>query len=356
MNKERFIAANAIALITHGALQPLDLIKVRSQMLQEGKTFNGLAFQRGVHPTLLFNEIYAAGGGYKKFWTSFDGFFARTVAYTSARVWGFLYFYDWVNHDPRRVARWDFFMYAGLAGGMVAGVLTNPFDIVFTRMQVDEMYPQGYKRNYKSFAEGFAKVAEEGALFRGAGVNGLKIGALLASMTMINDLAKEQSYYFLGPSWINRFWATLSACVVGTVASLPFDMIRTRMHTMRPLPNGELPYKNSLDCLVKIQKYECSIHHSSNYQSFLIGGYAYGARLFGICYLSQFLLDYYYGMKKQEEQWTPARHGQLGGITFDIHDPYTLAYHKLAVRTYTKPANNWTNAMHPDSHTHLLWA
>ena len=30
---------------------------------------------------------------------------------------------------------------AGLAGGLVAGVVTNPIDIVFARMQVDELYP-----------------------------------------------------------------------------------------------------------------------------------------------------------------------------------------------------------------------
>jgi hypothetical protein len=41
---------------------------------------------------------------------------------------------------------------AGMAGGFVAGVVTNPVDLVFSRMQVDEMYPEGYRRNYRSFA------------------------------------------------------------------------------------------------------------------------------------------------------------------------------------------------------------
>lgn len=43
-----------------------------------------------------------AGGGLKKFYSSFDAFFLRTVGYTTARVWSFLYFYDWINPDPRR--------------------------------------------------------------------------------------------------------------------------------------------------------------------------------------------------------------------------------------------------------------
>lgn len=44
MNKERFIAANVMALVTHGITQPLDLVKVRSQMLQEGKLYTGIGF------------------------------------------------------------------------------------------------------------------------------------------------------------------------------------------------------------------------------------------------------------------------------------------------------------------------
>lgn len=64
----------------------------------------------------------------------FDGWFARTVTYTTARVWGFLYFYDWLNPDPRRVARMDWYTMAGFAGGMVAGIVSNPVELVYTRM------------------------------------------------------------------------------------------------------------------------------------------------------------------------------------------------------------------------------
>ena len=112
--------------------------------------------------------------------------------------------------------------------------------------------------------DGFYKAMEEGALFRGALANGLKVGALCASMTSLFDLCKENSYYFLGPSWVNRFWATAVAVTIGTVVSMPFDMVKTRLQTMRPLPNGVLPYSGVFDCLVKILKYECNMEKSSN--------------------------------------------------------------------------------------------
>lgn len=51
-------------------------------------------------------------------------------------------FYDWLNPDPRRTARPDWMIMAGMAGGFVAGVVVNPIDMVFTRMQCDEMLPE----------------------------------------------------------------------------------------------------------------------------------------------------------------------------------------------------------------------
>jgi hypothetical protein len=193
---------------------------------------------------------------------SIDTFLLRTVAYTSARIWGFTYFYDKMNKDPRRLARPDAYVTAGIAGGFIAGVLTNPFDIVFNRMQVDELYPEAARRNYKHFLDGAYKVMEEGALFRGAIPNGLKLAAICSSMTNIFDWCKENSYYFFGPHWINRLWGTAVAVSIGTAVSMPFDMIRTRLHTMRPLPTGEMPYNGVLDCIAKICKYECNQRYS----------------------------------------------------------------------------------------------
>ena len=59
-------------------------------------------------------------------------------------------------------------------------------------------------------------------------------------------------YYYFGPIMLNRFLATSLAVGCGVALSQPFDTIRTRMHIMRPLPNGELPYINSIDCANKV--------------------------------------------------------------------------------------------------------
>lgn len=103
-------------------------------MLQEGKTFIGLGMQRGWYPFQILEEMNAAKGGLARYYSTIDAFLLRTVSYTTARIWAFGYFYDKVNKDPRRMARFDYFLGAGVAGGAVAGIITNPVEIVFNRM------------------------------------------------------------------------------------------------------------------------------------------------------------------------------------------------------------------------------
>ena len=81
----------------------------------------------------------------KKFYTSYEGFFFKTVGYTTVRVSAFLYFYDWFNKDPRRYARPEMLLYSAIPAGLITGILTNPIDLVFTRMQAEELYHKNYR-------------------------------------------------------------------------------------------------------------------------------------------------------------------------------------------------------------------
>lgn len=347
--KERFVVANTIALITHGITQGFDLIKVRSFMLQEGKTFNGIGLHRGYNLMKLKREIVKQGGPKVGIWyTNYEGFLARTLAYTTSRTWAYLYFYDRLNHDPRRHARPDRTAMAGVAGGLVAGVLSNPFEIVFTRMQVDDMYKKGYRRGYTSFYDGLVQTAAEGALFRGAIANGLRIAGLISCATSFHDWFKENAYYFLGPHFINRFVATLVASIIATAASMPFDTIRTRLYTQRQLPNGKWPYAGTTDCISKIIKYEANIKNHGNLQAFYAGAYAHLGRFFLITYVSQYLVDFYHFNGKKELLWEPSKYNEHPTKAFYHWEPFTLAYHKGYVNSTKVEGIEETEALTPD--------
>lgn len=153
-------------------------------------------------------------------------------------------------------------------------------------MQADAMYPEQCRRNYKNFVDGFIKVAQEGALYRGALANGFKYAGLVSVGGGMYDWVKENAYYFLGPITALRLVGTLVGVACAVAVSMPFDTVRTRLHTMRPLPNGQMPYQGFVDCALKIWKYECSPDKVSNFGSFYTGGQPYALRLYGIALIS----------------------------------------------------------------------
>lgn len=57
-----------ISTVTNVALGPLELLKVRAQLLQEGRTVHGGNLERGAPTIKMFNEIIEAGHGVRGMW------------------------------------------------------------------------------------------------------------------------------------------------------------------------------------------------------------------------------------------------------------------------------------------------
>ena len=161
------------------------------------------------------------------------------------------------------------------------------------------------------------------------------------------DYLKEHMFYFFGPIMPNRLIGTAVGVGCAVAASMPFDAVATRMHTMRPLPNGQMPYLSSIDCFTKILKHECSFEHLSNFGAFYSGGQAYFLRLYLIAIVSQYLLDYYHHSSKVSEYWQPARFHYHSGLDYDIHNPYTDGFNNLLVHSYV--AQQTMPGLHPMS-------
>ena len=214
------------------------------------------------------------------------------------------------------------------------------------------MYPEQCRRNYKNFVDGILKVAQEGALFRGAMANGLKLAGLVSVASGTYDYFKENAFFFLGPVSLNRLVGTAIGCATAMTLSMPFDAIKTRLHMMRPLPNGQYPYNGFFDCMFKMIKYECSPKKFSNYGTFYTGGQAYFVRLYAIALVSQWILDYYHSNNYVQEFWQPARYHYPSGIDYDIHDPYTDGPNKMMV--YNWSANAGFPGLHPDGKSSMV--
>lgn len=58
-----------ISVLSNMATAPLELIKVRAQLLQEGRRLHGFGWDRGVPSFRVFNEIIESGAGLRGLWT-----------------------------------------------------------------------------------------------------------------------------------------------------------------------------------------------------------------------------------------------------------------------------------------------
>ncbi len=234
--------------------------------------------------------------------------------------------------------------FAGFLGGFFAGVITNPIDIVYNRQVADALYPNHLQRNYSSFIDGLIKVHAEGAVFRGAVAGGVAYGMLNGGMSSFYDYLKEYFYWFFGPSNFLRPMILLPTTFLGVCLYLPFDNIRTRFHTMTPLPNGEMPYKGFLDAFFKILKYEADVFKYSSPIAFLNGGVPAFWRLFISLFIGINVTDYAFSNNHLEgELWEPST---VYSGPHQGHIPHEPAYidrydSKLSpVKVRSKPEQN----------------
>jgi hypothetical protein len=193
-----------------------------------------------------------------------------------------------------------------MANGISAfllGILANPFEIVYNRIVSEQLFPPNNRRNYTGLVDGLTKCLSEGVLMRGAFATALSYGIFFGSISSIYDFLKEYYYYFFGPTYWLRPACLSIATGVGCYLSLPFDNIKTRMHTMSALPDGRLPYTSVFDCFFKIWNYECNYKKYSNLHAFHTSFVPYYLRCFTTLYMGVLISDYAFRKNYQEDDF-----------------------------------------------------
>jgi len=120
---------------------------------------------------------------------------------------------------------------AGIAGATGA-IVSNPFELINTRIIADGAIYKPHRRNYESFSDAYQKISKGGnrALYKGGLANVIRTVALNVSLTGPYDYLKEKMYITFGDAdlfnhHISLIWATFW----GTLAVLPFENVRVRM-------------------------------------------------------------------------------------------------------------------------------
>ena len=237
------------------ATQPFDTMKVLKQVKAEK------AGNENLQKISLFSTSQGYSHMIRSLYKGLDSAVIRQLTYTGTRmgVYKSLYGRYQKTHEKVPLAMKSLF---GLTAGFMGSLVGNPSDLILIRMQSDLVLPPGERRGYKNFGNAFIRIIrEEGflSLFRGSSPTILRAMVLNATQLSMFDQAKEilDSYTETNKSSLGiRTAASAIAGFFASFSSLPFDNIKTKMQKMKKLPNGEFPYKNTLDALQKSIKNE----------------------------------------------------------------------------------------------------
>lgn len=123
-------------------------------------------------------------------------------------------------------------------GGLIAGFIGTPADMVGVRMQNDAKLPLDQQRNYKNAFDGLYRVyKEEGVrrLFTGANSHIARSVCMnIGQLTFYDEVKNFLISYQFKDNISTHFLASLMAGAAATTLSQPIDVIKTRMMNARP--------------------------------------------------------------------------------------------------------------------------
>jgi solute carrier family 25 (mitochondrial oxoglutarate transporter), member 11 len=152
--------------------------------------------------------------------------------------------------------------YCSLFAGAFGSFIGTPCDLALVRMQADSTLPAAERRNYKHVFDAFGRIIkEEGVLscWNGATPTICRAMSLNLAMLVTYDECKERLTAKMGKDTNPRliqFGSSMTAAVATSIASLPFDNLKTKLQKMKKGPDGKFPYEGFIDCARKTRANE----------------------------------------------------------------------------------------------------
>lgn len=231
-------------------VQPLDLVKNRMQLAGQGS--KAREYKTSFHCLFSILRTEGVGGVY----TGLSAGLLRQATYTTTRLGIYTILFEKMTSADGRPP--NFFIKAGI--GMTAGAIGafvgTPAEVALIRMTADGRMPVAERRGYTNVFNALARITrEEGltTLWRGCVptmARALVVNAAqLASYSQSKQALLDSGYF--GDDILCHFCASMISGLVTTAASMPVDIVKTRIQNMRYI-DGKPEYKNGLDVLARV--------------------------------------------------------------------------------------------------------
>jgi len=244
---EPFVLGGASGMMATCCIQPLDMIKVRIQLLGEGS-------KTATTNPLVVGKNIIANEGFASLYKGLSAALLRQATYTTARLGIFRSLSSAMETPGKPTPFWKKTV-AGLAAGGLGSIIGTPADVALIRMQADGTLPVDQRRNYTGVSNALIRIVrEEGfnGMFKGCLPVVTRAMALNVGMLATHDQALDTIAQYTPNKVVQNFSAKMCAGFFASFFSLPFDFVKTRIQKQKKGPDGTFPYKSSIHCVQKV--------------------------------------------------------------------------------------------------------
>ncbi|XP_002160691.1 mitochondrial 2-oxoglutarate/malate carrier protein isoform X1 [Hydra vulgaris] len=249
----RFLMGGTAGMAATCIVQPMDLVKTRMQM-------SGIAGVAKEHKTAMHALLsISKKEGIFALYNGLSAGLLRQATYTTVRLGIYTNLTDNFKGADGNISFSQKCLF-GMIAGAVGAFVGTPAEIALIRMTNDGRLPKSEQRAYKNvFNALFRITTEEGVftLWRGCTPTVVRAifvnAAQLATYAQSKQMLLETKYF--EDNIMCHFAASMVSGLATTWASLPADIVKTRIQSMKVI-NGKPEYKNGLDVLTTVVKRE----------------------------------------------------------------------------------------------------
>jgi len=198
-----------------------------------------------------FSQRVIANEGIGSLYSGLSAGITRQIFYATSRFGLYEVFRDQLA-KYRETDIWSRLLVGCLSGG-AAAFISCPAEVSLVRISNDRSLPEAKRRNYKSVVDAGLRIARtEGISTFWRGSMPFVNRAMLVGATQVGTYDQfRQMYARAGvPEGLpNVFCASMTAGLLYSLITMPFEAVKNRMASQEPNAKGELVYKNTFQSM-----------------------------------------------------------------------------------------------------------
>uniref|UniRef100_A0A452FB86 Mitochondrial 2-oxoglutarate/malate carrier protein n=2 Tax=Caprinae TaxID=9963 RepID=A0A452FB86_CAPHI len=236
-------------------VQPLDLVKNRMQLSGEGAKTREYKTSFHALTSILRAE------GLRGIYTGLSAGLLRQATYTTTRLGIYTVLFERLTGTDGTPPGFLLKAVIGMTAGATGAFVGTPAEVALIRMTADGRLPVDQRRGYKNvFNALFRIVQEEGVLtlWRGCIPTMARAVVVNAAQLFLLDSGETQtwtSFKLTHDQWPGHHCHPVSIWTICPLVSSCPCLLSFRIQNMRMI-DGKPEYKNGLDVLVKVVRYE----------------------------------------------------------------------------------------------------